>query len=68
MDEDKLADLNDIQDFFNRSHSTSASGTFCTESIGIKDFIGWCNDPCKILPKTVLIVTQPISWATPYLS
>lgn len=47
MDEDKLADLNDIQDFFNRSHSTSASGTFCTESIGIKDFIGWCNDPCK---------------------
>lgn len=47
MDEDKLADLNDIQDFFNCSHSTSASGTFCTESIGIKDFIGWCNDPCK---------------------
>lgn len=47
MDEDKLADLNDIQDFFNRSHSTSASGTFCTESIGIKDFIGWCNDPCN---------------------
>lgn len=47
MDEDKLADLNDIQDFFNRSHSTSASETFCTESIGIKDFIGWCNDPCN---------------------
>lgn len=47
MDEDKLADLNDIQDFFNRSHSTSASGTFSTESIGIKDFIGWCNSPCN---------------------
>lgn len=43
MDEDKLADLNDIQDFFNRSHSTSASGTFCTEQIDIKDFIEWCN-------------------------
>lgn len=28
MDEDKLADLNDIQDFFNRSHSTSAFETF----------------------------------------
>ncbi len=47
MDEDKLADLNDIQDFFNRSHSTSASGTFCTEQIDIKDFIEWCNDPCN---------------------
>lgn len=52
MDEDKLADLNDIQDFFNRSHSTSASGTFCTESIGIKDFIGWCNDPCNNISKS----------------
>lgn len=51
MDEDKLADLNDIQDFFNRSHSTSASGTFCTESIGIKDFIGWCNNPCNSKPE-----------------
>lgn len=51
MDEDKLADLNDIQDFFNRSHSTSASETFCTESIGIKDFIGWCNNPCNSKPK-----------------
>lgn len=47
MDEDKFADLNDIQDFFNRSHSTSASGTFCTEQIDIKDFIEWCNDPCN---------------------
>lgn len=51
MDEDKLADLNDIQDFFNRSHSTSASETFCTESIGIKDFIGWCNNPCNSKPE-----------------
>lgn len=47
MDEDGLADLNDIQDFFNRSHSTSTTGTFCTEQIGIKDFIEWCNDPCN---------------------
>lgn len=51
MDEDKLADLNDIQDFFNRSHSTSASGTFCTEQIDIKDFIGWCNNPCNSKPE-----------------
>lgn len=47
MDEDKLADLNNIRDFFNRSHSTSASGTFCTEQIDIKDFIEWCNEPCN---------------------
>ena len=47
MNEDKLAGLNDVQDFFNRSHSASASGTFCTEQIGIKDFIEWCNDPCN---------------------
>ena len=39
MDETQLADLNDIQDFFNRSHST--------EKIDIKNFIGWCNNPCK---------------------
>lgn len=43
MSDVKLADLNEIQDFFNRSHSTSASGTFSTEQIGIKDFIKWCN-------------------------
>lgn len=47
MDEVKFADLNAVQDFFNRSHSTSASGIFCTEQIGIKDFIEWCNDPCN---------------------
>lgn len=43
MDEVKFVDLNEIQDFFNRSHSTSASETFCTEQIDIKDFIEWCN-------------------------
>lgn len=43
----KLADLNDIQDFFNRSHNTSVSGTFCTEQIDIKNFIEWCNNPCN---------------------
>lgn len=47
MDEDKLADLNDIQDFFNRSHSTSVSATFGTGQIDIKNFIEWCNDPCN---------------------
>lgn len=47
MDEVKLADLNDVQDFFNRSHSTSVAGTFCTKQIDIKDFIKWCNDPCN---------------------
>lgn len=52
MDEDKLADLNDVQDFFNRSHSTSASGTFCTEKIDIKDFIKWCNDPCNSISES----------------
>lgn len=52
MDEDKLAGLNDVQDFFNRSHSTSASGTFCTEKIDIKDFIKWCNDPCNSISES----------------
>lgn len=52
MDEVKFADLNDIQDFFNRSHSTSASGTFCTEQIDIKDFIEWCNDSCNNISKS----------------
>lgn len=51
MDEAKFADLNDIQDFFNRSHSTSFLGTFSTEPIGIKDFIGWCNNPCNSKPE-----------------
>ncbi|WP_373580500.1 hypothetical protein [Collinsella aerofaciens] len=52
MDEDKLAGLNDVQDFFNRSHSTSASGTFCTEKIDIKDFIKWCNNPCNSISES----------------
>lgn len=41
MDEDNLADLNEIQDFFNRVDRPSV------ESIGVKDFIGWCNNPYK---------------------
>lgn len=52
MDEAKLANLNDIQDFFNRSHSTSASGTFSTEKIDIKAFIEWCNDPYESISKS----------------
>lgn len=51
MDDIKLADLNDIQAFFNRSHSSSASGTFNTKQIDIKDFIGWCNNPCNSKPE-----------------
>lgn len=41
MDEDKLAKLNEIQDFFTRVDRPSV------ESIGVKDFIEWCNNPCK---------------------
>lgn len=41
MNEDKLASLNDIQDFFNRVDSPYV------EPIGVKDFIRWCNKPCK---------------------
>lgn len=55
MDEAKLADLNHIQDFFNRVDSVrnSASPTkkFHIDhpiGIGVKNFIGWCNDSCEI--------------------
>lgn len=41
MNEAKLADLNEIQDFFNRVDRPSV------EPIGVKDFIGWCNNPYK---------------------
>lgn len=51
MDEDKLADLNDIRDFFDRvgtiCKNASSTGEFYTNPIGVKDFIEWCNDPCK---------------------
>ena len=46
MNEDKLASLNDIQDFFNRVDSPSVG------PIGVKDFIGWCNKPCDYYPKS----------------
>lgn len=57
MDEDKLADLNDIQDFFNRVDSVrkSASPTKkfnVNHPIGVKNFIGWCNEPCGCKPKS----------------
>lgn len=57
MDEDKLADLNDIQDFFNRVDSArnSASPTEkfkIVHPMGVKDFIGWCNEPCDYYPKS----------------
>lgn len=51
MDEDKLADLNDIRDFFDRvgtiCKNASSTGEFYTNPIDVKDFIEWCNDPCK---------------------
>lgn len=46
MDETQLADLNEIQDFFNRIDSSSV------RPIGVKDFIGWCNKPCDYYPKS----------------
>lgn len=46
MDETQLADLNEIQDFFNRIDSSSV------RPIGVKDFIGWCNEPCDYYPKS----------------
>lgn len=59
MNEAKLADLNDIQDFFNRVDSArdSASPTekFHIDhpiGIGVKNFIGWCNAPCDYYPKS----------------
>lgn len=46
MDETQLADLNEIQDFFNRIDSSSV------RPIGVKNFIGWCNAPCDYYPKS----------------
>lgn len=46
MNETQLADLNEIQDFFNRIDSSSV------RPIGVKDFIGWCNEPCDYYPKS----------------
>lgn len=51
MDEDKLAKLNEIQDFFKDvgtvCKSASSTEEFYTNPIDVKDFIGWCNDPCE---------------------
>lgn len=57
MDEVKFADLNDVQDFFNRVDSVrnSASPTEkfnVNHPIGVKDFIGWCNEPCNYCPES----------------
>ena len=46
MNEAKIADLNDIQDFFNRVDRPSV------KRIGVKDFIGWCNDPYESISKS----------------
>lgn len=46
MNEDKLASLNGIQDFFNRVDSPSVG------PIGVKDFIRWCNEPCEYIPES----------------
>lgn len=53
MNDIKLADLNDIQDFFNRVDSASTTENFKIDHpIGVKDFIGWCNEPCDYYPKS----------------
>lgn len=59
MDEDKLANLNDIQDFFNRvdsvRNSASPTENFHIDhpiGIGVKSFIGWRNAPCDYYPKS----------------
>lgn len=57
MDEVKFAELNDVQDFFNRVDSVrnSASPTEkfnVNHPIGVKDFIGWCNEPCNYCPES----------------
>ena len=49
MDEAKLADLNDIQDFFNGASPTEKPHS---NPIDVKDFIGWCNEPCDYYPKS----------------
>lgn len=46
MDETQLADLNEIQDFFNRIDSSSV------RPIGVKDFIEWCNNPNESISKS----------------
>ena len=46
MNEAELVDLNEIQDFFNRVDRPFV------ESIGVKDFIGWCNEPCEYIPES----------------
>lgn len=56
MDDVKLADLNDIQDFFNRvdsaHNSTSPIEKPHSKPIDVKDFIGWCNDPRESVSKS----------------
>lgn len=51
MNEDKLADLNNIREFFEHvgtiCKSASSTEEFYTDPINVKDFIGWCNKPLK---------------------
>lgn len=51
MSDVKLADLNDIRDFFDCvgtiCKNASSTGEFYTNPIDVKDFIEWCNNPCK---------------------
>ena len=46
MNEAKLAVLDSLREFFNRVDSSSV------RPIGVKDFIGWCNEPCDYYPKS----------------
>lgn len=56
MDEVKLADLNDIQDFFNRVGSARNSASPIekphSNPIDVKGFIGWCNNPRESVSKS----------------
>lgn len=62
MNEAKLADFNEIQDFFNRVDRPSV------EPIGVKDFIGWCNNPYKNDSNRTVDdqVTRPMCLVKPY--
>ncbi len=49
MDDVKLADLNNIQDFFNSASPTEKPHS---NPIDVKEFIKWCNEPCDYYPES----------------
>lgn len=57
MDEAKLADLDNLREFFDRvdkvSSSTAPADSFHTkQTIDVKDFIALCNNPCENPPES----------------